>query len=62
MTLINKFFHSISHFLKQNAGKVVTWQEGGSVYVGFECSGCKVVDPESIVCCSIKKESEIVNE
>ena len=60
--MLNKFFHKFSHLFKTNSGKVVTWMEDGNVYVGFECSGCKVIDPESIVCCVINKESEIINE
>jgi hypothetical protein len=60
--MLNKFCHYLTHLFKTNSGKVVTWAEDGNIYVGFECSGCKIIAPETIVCCSINKESEIINE
>jgi len=60
--MINRFSHWLSHLFRNEEGKVVTWREGDKIFVGFECSTCKVIDPKSIMCCNVKPESEIINE
>lgn len=53
---MKKLFHWVAHKTGNNQGRVVTWQEDGFVWVGFECDGCKVIDPKTVD----KIEEEIV--
>lgn len=46
--MIKKFLHWLSHKTGNNFGHVVTWEENGFFYVGFECDGCKKIEPASI--------------
>lgn len=46
--IINRFLHFLSHLFETNTGKVVSWVEDDFVYVGFECDGCKKIDPKSV--------------
>lgn len=43
-----RLIHKLSHFFKLNAGKVVTYKEDDFICVGFECSGCGILDPDII--------------
>lgn len=46
--MIKKLIHWLSHLTGRNEGKVVTWSDGELIYVGFECSGCGIIDKSSI--------------
>ena len=46
--LFKSFLHRLSHLFKTNSGKVATWQDDDFIYVGFECSVCKQIDPKTI--------------
>jgi len=35
--------HKIAHWLGLNLGRVVTWFDGDSLMVGFQCSTCGLV-------------------
>lgn len=48
MGLLRRIIHWFAHLTGQNHGKVVTYQEEGYIYVGFECSGCKKIDPKTL--------------
>ena len=56
--MINRFLHWITHLLKRNTGKVVTWQEDGYIFVGFKCD-CGKIDPDSV---DKIIESDVINE
>lgn len=46
--MIKRLFHWVAHKTGQNEGRVVTWQENGFIWVGFECSTCKTIDPTTV--------------
>jgi hypothetical protein len=52
-------FHWLAHLTGQNLGKVVTYRENGYIYVGFECSKCKKIDPKTL---EKIEESEIIHD
>lgn len=52
-------FHWLAHLTGQYEGRVVTYREDGYIYVGFECSKCKKIDPKSL---DKIKESEIIHD
>jgi hypothetical protein len=58
VTVIEKLLHLISHLRGTNVGKVASWNEGGYICVGFECSTCGKIDPKSI---EKLNESELLN-
>ena len=48
MSLLNRWIHRLAHIFGNNQGKVVTFEEDGFICVGFECSGCGEISPDSI--------------
>ena len=41
-------FHWLSHKLQNNQGRVVSWHDGNSVYIGFKCTVCNEIDKKTI--------------
>jgi hypothetical protein len=56
--MINRISHWFAHLFGWNEGKVVTWIEDKQIFVGFECSGCGKIDPDSV---DKINESEVIN-
>lgn len=46
--MIKKFIHWFNHLTGSNEGKIVTWSDDEFIYVGFECSGCGIIDPSTV--------------
>lgn len=58
MNLFSKLLHKISHISGQNSGKIVSWHDQGTVYIGFLCDGCGKIDQNTIETIKFNKEDD----
>lgn len=42
------FPHRVAHLFGWNSGRVVGWHDSGNLFLGFRCSHCQKIDPETI--------------